>query len=72
MEEIIFEDVADQYIKGEDVIVHFSSSTETKINPDEDQIGLIRVSSRKNFLIRREKFTFVFLFRLARRPSTNV
>jgi hypothetical protein len=40
---VIFENVQDQYVKGEDVTVFFSIFHGTKINSNEDQIGLIRV-----------------------------
>ena len=40
---IVFENVADQYVKGQDVVVQFTILQEVKINDQEDQIGLIRV-----------------------------
>ena len=44
-DQIIFENVADQYAKGEAVTVHLTTLPEAKLNTDEDQVGLIRVGS---------------------------
>ena len=41
---VVFENVADQYIIGADVIAFFTIQSAYEINPNEDQIGLIRVS----------------------------
>jgi len=48
---VVFEDVADQYVKGDDVTVFFTILQEIKVNPDEDRIGLLRVRliTKKNF-----------------------
>jgi hypothetical protein len=40
---IVFHDVAEQYVKDQDVTAFFTISHSVKINPDEDQIGLLRV-----------------------------
>lgn len=47
---VVFENVADQYVKGEDVTAFFTTSNGTKVTPTEDQIGILRVY----------KFSFVF------------
>ena len=41
---VVFENVADQYVKGEDVHLDFTILNNSKIHPDEDRIGLIRVN----------------------------
>jgi hypothetical protein len=43
-DQVVFENVADQYVKGENVIAHFTILHDIQVNPDEDQIGLLRVS----------------------------
>ncbi|CAF0936499.1 unnamed protein product [Rotaria sordida] len=40
---VVFENVADQYVKGADVTAFFTIIHDIKVNPDEDQIGLLRV-----------------------------
>jgi hypothetical protein len=40
---VVFENVADQYVKGEDVPAFFSILQDIKINAEEDRIGLLRV-----------------------------
>lgn len=40
---VVFENVADQYVKGADVTAFFTILQDIKINPDENQIGLLRV-----------------------------
>ena len=42
-EQVLFENVPDQYVKGDDVTVFFTILNDIKVNPDEDQIGLSRV-----------------------------
>ncbi|CAF0914198.1 unnamed protein product [Adineta ricciae] len=42
---VVFENVADQYVKGEDVTAFFTVLPDVKINTNEDQIGLLRVGS---------------------------
>jgi len=42
-DQVVFENVADQYVKGEDVTSYFTILNDTKANPIEDQIGLLRV-----------------------------
>jgi hypothetical protein len=42
---VVFENVADQYVKGEDVTAFFTILQDIKVNADEDQIGLLRVGS---------------------------
>ncbi|UJR32918.1 hypothetical protein I4U23_020379 [Adineta vaga] len=44
--QVVFENVADQYVKGEDVTAFFTILQDIKVNPNEDQIGLLRVGSR--------------------------
>lgn len=44
---VVFENVADQYVKGEDVTAFFTIFQDIKVNSDEDQIGLLRV---RNFI----------------------
>ncbi len=43
-DQVVFENVADQYVKGENVTAYFTILHDTKVNPTEDQIGLLRVS----------------------------
>jgi hypothetical protein len=43
LDRVVFENVADQYVKGEDVTAFFTILHEIKVNADEDQIGLLRV-----------------------------
>ncbi|CAF2418933.1 unnamed protein product [Rotaria sp. Silwood2] len=40
---VVFENVADQYVKGADVTAFYTILQDVKVNPDEDQIGLLRV-----------------------------
>ncbi|CAF2265531.1 unnamed protein product [Rotaria magnacalcarata] len=40
---VVFENVADQYVKGADVTAYFTILHDIKVNPKEDQIGLLRV-----------------------------
>jgi hypothetical protein len=40
---VVFENVADQYVKGEAVTAFFTILHDVKVYPDEDQIGLLRV-----------------------------
>jgi len=40
---VVFENVADQYVKGADVTAFFTILHDIKVNPEEDQIGLLRV-----------------------------
>lgn len=40
---VVFENVADQYAKGQDVTAFFTILQDIKTNPDTDQIGLLRV-----------------------------
>jgi hypothetical protein len=42
-DQVVFENVADQYVKGEDVTAHFIILNGIQININEDQIGLLRV-----------------------------
>jgi hypothetical protein len=42
-DQVVFENVADQYVKGENVTSYFTILNDTKANPSEDQIGLLRV-----------------------------
>lgn len=42
-EQVLFENVPDQYVKGDDVTVFFTILNDIKVNPDDDQIGLSRV-----------------------------
>jgi hypothetical protein len=42
-DQVVFQNVADQYVKGEDVAAFFTISKDITVNPDEDQIGLLRV-----------------------------
>lgn len=42
-DQVLFNDVADQYIKGQDIIAYFTVLTSQQIDPNRDQIGLIRV-----------------------------
>jgi hypothetical protein len=44
-DQVVFENVADQYVKGENVTAYFTILHDTKVNPTEDQIGLLRVGS---------------------------
>ena len=43
-DQVVFENVPDQYVKGEDVTVNFTILHDIMVNPNEDQIGLLRVS----------------------------
>jgi hypothetical protein len=47
-DQVVFENVPDQYVKGENVTAHFTILHDIQLNANEDQIGLLRVS----FLIR--------------------
>ncbi|CAF3426776.1 unnamed protein product [Rotaria socialis] len=40
---VVFENVADQYVKGADVTAFFTILHDIKVNSEEDQIGLLRV-----------------------------
>lgn len=42
-DKVVFESVADHYVKGEDVTAYFTILNDTKVDPN-DQIGLLRVS----------------------------
>ena len=42
-DQVVFENVADQYVKGEDVTVRFIVFNDTVVDPAEHQIGLLRV-----------------------------
>jgi hypothetical protein len=42
-DQVIFENVADQYVKGDDVTAFFTIVQDIKVNPNEDEIGLLRV-----------------------------
>ncbi len=53
---VSFQNVANQYVKGEEITAFFTISRDTKVNPDGDQIGLIRVY--KFYL----KFFYIFAF----------
>ncbi|CAF3917010.1 unnamed protein product, partial [Rotaria sp. Silwood1] len=44
-DQVVFENVADHYIKGEDVIAYFTILNDIKIHSNDDQIGLLRVGS---------------------------
>ena len=46
-EQVLFENVPDQYVKDDDVTVFFTILQDDKINADEDQIGLTRVGCTK-------------------------
>ncbi|UJR14228.1 hypothetical protein I4U23_001220 [Adineta vaga] len=41
-DQVVFENVADQYVKGEDLTVHFTILNDEKIDLTEDSIGLLR------------------------------
>jgi hypothetical protein len=47
-DQVVFENVPDQYVKGENVTAHFTILHDIQVNGNEDQIGLLRVS----FIIR--------------------
>jgi hypothetical protein len=46
---VVFENVADQYVKGENVPAFFTVLQDIKVNAEEDQIGLLRVRIRLLF-----------------------
>ena len=46
-DQVVFENVADQYVKGKNVTGHFTVSLDLNINHNEDRIGLIRVSQAR-------------------------
>ena len=48
-DQVVFEHVADQYVKGEHVTAHFTILNDIKANPTEDQIGLLRVCHTSSF-----------------------
>jgi hypothetical protein len=56
---VVFENVADQYVKGEDVTAFFTILQDIKVNADEDQIGLLRVR-----IIFSLYYLFLFIYRL--------
>ena len=49
-DQVVFENIADQYVKGEDVTVHFTILNTAKINAADDFIGLLRVCLFEAFL----------------------
>lgn len=69
LDRVVFENVADQYVKGEDVTAFFTVLPDVKINPNEDQIGLLRV---RNFFQLYHISIPCFLRRSARQTSKNV
>jgi hypothetical protein len=42
-DQVVFENVPDQYVKGENVTAHFTILHDIKVNINEDRIGLLRV-----------------------------
>jgi hypothetical protein len=56
---VVFENVADQYVKGEDVTAFFTILQDIKVNAEEDQIGLLRVR-----IISSLYYLFLFVYRL--------
>ena len=46
-EQVLFENIAEEYVKGDDITVFFTIVNDGKINPDADRIGLTRV---RNFV----------------------
>lgn len=44
-DQVVFENIPDQYVRGENVIVNFTILHDDKVNLKEDQIGLLRVGS---------------------------
>ena len=50
-DQVVFENIPDQYVKGEDVIVHFTILNDNKIDSNDIQIGLLRVNKSLKFLI---------------------
>ncbi|CAF1054697.1 unnamed protein product [Rotaria sordida] len=44
-DQVVFENVADHYVKGEDVTAYFTILNDIKVNLNDDQIGLLRVGS---------------------------
>ena len=56
---IVFENVADQYVKDENVQIHFTILNDSKIHPDADRIGLIRVNHPFVFVFSKSHWIFV-------------
>jgi hypothetical protein len=44
-DQVVFENIPDQYVKGEDITLHFTILNDNKVNLNEDRIGLLRVNS---------------------------
>jgi hypothetical protein len=68
-DQVVFENVADQYVKGENVTAHFTILHDIKVNSKEDHIGLLRVC--KNLVLLFES-NLLFKFRLVQQIFKNV
>jgi hypothetical protein len=55
-DQVVFENVADQYVKGDDVTAFFTVVHDTKDNSDEHEIGLFRVC----FFVFFKKYFYLF------------
>lgn len=42
-EQVLFENIAEEYVKGDDITIFFTIVNDGKINPDADRIGLTRI-----------------------------
>lgn len=56
-DQVVFENIPDQYVKGEDVTVYFTILNDIKDRQNEFQIGLLRVNYHSNILLNK-KFQF--------------
>lgn len=64
---VVFENVADQYQKGEDVTAFFTILQDIKVNPETDRIGLLRVCNNN----KKESFSSTYIFRLVQQNLMN-
>lgn len=66
-EKVLFENIPEEYIQGDDITVFFTVTNDGKINPDADRIGLTRVRVLEFFLLRTYTPVSSSSFRLALR-----
>ena len=71
-EQVLFENIAEEYVKGDDITIFFTIVNDGQINPDADRIGLARV---KIFVLYFDQChsdrIFIFSFRLAVQIRNN-
>ena len=71
-DQVVFENVADQYVKGEDVTAQFTIIYDSEVNSNDDQIGLLRVSLLFFYLLLPYYMFCPFTFRSVRQMFNNV